>query len=501
MTISFDEIPYDWLEPGTFIEVKPNYRNTGILPYPTKNLIIGQKLAAGTLTPGQIVEIVRPEQAIALFGQGSIGAKQVIAFRKRNNTQPLFVMAMADAGGSVKATGSFTFVGAVSQAVVLRFRIGGKQVRMTAAATDTVAQMATKLAAAINADTTLDVTAAAAAGVVTCTARHGGEVGNDIDLRVDTAAQPLPSGLTVTIADMSGGTGNPVLQTSLDLLANSWFTHISHPWSDATNMGAFATWLASRYTAMTKMDAHGFVAKRGTYGQLSTFGALTNCPQLQAFGLNRSPRNSWELSAAVHAVAAFQLTNDPARQLRSLVVDDVSPDFADQFTDTEKDLLLRTGISTFDHLSDGTTVISRLITTYKTSNLGISDRAWLDIMVPATASRIRYDWAAYVSLQYPRAKLVDDDDIAAIASRDGDDDLGDPSDIGNAVVSPGIMHGTWAARCALYGEKVWIEDVARTVKESIFERNNDDSNRMDARQQIKIVGNLMVLAGSLEFQV
>lgn len=31
--IVFDEIPYDVLEPGTFLEVKPNYRNVGILPY------------------------------------------------------------------------------------------------------------------------------------------------------------------------------------------------------------------------------------------------------------------------------------------------------------------------------------------------------------------------------------------------------------------------------------------------------------------------------------
>lgn len=497
--ITFNEIPSDWLEKGIYIEVRPNYRTLGVLPYPTRNLIIGQKLAAGTLTPGQIVEITRPEEAIGLFGRASIGAKQVAAFRRANKTQSLFVMAMADAGGSVKATGTFTFTGAVSAAIVLRFLVNNRQIRMTAAATDTVTQLATKLAAAINADLDCEVTAASAAGVVTCTARHGGEVGNDIDLRVDVKAQTVPSGLGIAVAAMSGGSGNPVLQDSLDLLGNTWFTHVSHPWSDATNMAAFQTWLKARYTATSKLDVHGFVGKRGTYGELGTWGDLTNCPQLTCLGLKKSPSSSWELSAVAHGLAAFHLTNDPARQLGSLVLPGIAaPDEGDQFTDLENDLLLRKGISTFNHLADGTTTVSRMVTTYKTSDLGVADRAWLDIMVPATLSRIRYDWSGYAALQYPRAKLVDDD-AAALVSRDGDDPI--EGDDGGVVTSPRRMHASWAARCALYEERVWIQNAKRTVSESYFEIPDDDKNRLNGRQQIDIVGNLMVLAGSLEFQV
>src|SRR5690606_8238182 len=130
---------------------------------------------------------------------GSIGAEQVAAFRKANKTQPLFVMAIADDEDAVKASGTITFTGAVSQALVLRFKIAGQQVRFTAQSTATISQLGTALAAAINANASLPVTATAEAGVVTVTSRHGGEVGNDIDLRVDLAAQPLPSGLNVEI--------------------------------------------------------------------------------------------------------------------------------------------------------------------------------------------------------------------------------------------------------------------------------------------------------------
>ncbi len=495
--IVFDEIPYDWLEPGTFLEVKPNYRNMGLLPWPARNLIVGQKLAGGTLAPGQFVEIVRPEQAIALFGLGSIGAEQVAAFRAANKTQPLFVTALADAAGAVKATGTVTFAGAISAALVLRFRIGGKQVRVTAAAAAAVADLATALKDAINADTTLPVTATSALGVVTVTARHGGEVGNDIDVRVDTAAQPLPSGLTAAVVAMAGGAGNPDITDALDAIGNVWYTAVQHPWSDATNMAAFATWLRDRYMAMAKRDCHGYVARRGTFADLGTFGELTNSPFLTAAGLNKSPTSSWVTSAALMGVCSFQLANDPARQLRSLVVPGVlAPDPVDQFIDTEKELLLRKGVTSLDCLADGTVTISRVITTYKTSNLGIADRAWMDIMVPATMSRIRYDWAGYVSLLYPRSKLVDDENSAAFTGRSDSDE-----DPGNAVVTPRRMKGSWAARCRLYGDRAWIEDIDRTVKESVFQRNDADKNRLDSRQQVLIVGNLMVLAGSLEFQV
>ncbi|SIQ23876.1 Mu-like prophage tail sheath protein gpL [Rhizobium sp. RU35A] len=495
--MDFDEIPYDWLEPGTFLEVKPNYRNAGVFAWPEKALIAGQKLASGTLAVGTIYEVTRAEEGIALFGRGSVGAKMVEAFRKANKITPLYVTPLSDAAGSVKATGTLTFVGSVGAAIVLRFKVGGRQVRISALSTDDVTGMATKLAAAINADLDMEVTATSAAGVVTCTARHGGEVGNEIDLRVDVDAQPLPSGLTVTVVAMAGGSGNPNLQGVLDLLTNTWITKIVTPWADATNVALLATWLTSRYTATAKLDAHGFVFKGGTYGQLTTFGNLTNCPFLTCGGLKRSPTPAYTMAASAMAIASFHLTNDPARQLRSLTVPNVeAPLPADQFTDEEKNLLLNRGISTFDHLSDGTTVISRMITTYKTSNLGVADRAWLDIMVPATMSRIRYDWATYVSLMYPRSKLVDDDDVAAFVRRNDDD-----TDPGTAVVTPGRMHASWGARCKLYGEKVWLEDVSRTVKESVFQRSTDDRNRLESRQQVMIVGNLMTLAGSLEFQV
>ncbi|KAA6204504.1 MAG: phage tail protein [Candidatus Tokpelaia sp.] len=493
---TFDEIPLDWVEPGTYLEARPNYAQLGLLPYPVKNLIIGQILSTGSLKEGEIVEVVNADDAISLFGAGSSGAEMVKAFRAGNSTQPLYVTGLPDDVSGVAAAGSLAFNGAVSAAAVLRFKIGGRAVKISVAAKDDMPAIATKLAAAISQDDAMPVKATAAIGTVSLTAKHTGELGNDIDFRVDSAAAPLPPGFDVTVTAMSGGAGNPDVNKALDSLAQNWFTSLSCPWTDKANMEALALWLDEQFKAMSKRDCLGFVARRAGFSEAVAWGKLTNCAFLSAAPIKASPTSSWQLAASLQGIAAKYLADDPARQLRTLVLPNVqAPDSADQWTEQERDLLLRNGCSSLTCTAEGAVTISRIITTYRHNNLGTADRAWLDIMTPATVSRIRYDWAAFISLNYPRSKLADDDDTSAFAGRLDSNGLPD-----NAVVTPGRMKASWAGRCALYANQAWIIDVDQTIRDSIFERLPSDKNRMQSRQHINIIGNLMVFAGSLEFR-
>lgn len=166
-----------------------------------------------------------------------------------------------------------------------------------------------------------------------------------------------------------------------------------------------------------------------------------------------------------------------------------APAEVDRFTDTEQDLLLKGGISTFNSGKDGTVTLDRVVTTYKVSPLAVPDRAWLDIMVPKTMSRLRYDWASYVSLLYPRNKLAADGSLAAEADESG------------VVVTPKRMHGSWSARCSQYEKWGWIQGSSETVRQSVFAIDDADDDAMLARQQVRIMGNLITLKSSLEFQV
>lgn len=489
MTISFSEIPYDWLKPGTLVEVKPNYDRVGAIPYPARVLLVCPKLAAGTAAALALHRITRADQGRALFGAGSIGAQMVEAFKAANKTTDVYAMGVADAETGVAATGSFTFAGTGSGPLALY--VGKVRIPLAITAGMTAAQMATAAAAAINAIPTLPVTAAAALAVTTVTARNKGETGNHIQLKVARRVDDtVPAGITVTVAAMSAGANNPDIQDVLDAIAAERFSGIVVPWDDATTLSALAADLAGRYVAGANKDGHAYVGHAGTFGALTTKGGLTNSPHITGVGLKGAPSAPWEIAASLAGVAEFQLANDPARQLRGLVLPDVeAPAAADQFTDTEQDLLLKGGISTLNCAADGTVVIDRVVTTYKTSSLGVPDRAWLDIMVPKTMSRLRWDWASYVTLMYPRHKLADDGSVAAEADTSG------------VVVTPKRMLGSWAARCRLYEELGWIEGAKDTVRQSAFERDASDRNRLNARQQVRIIGNLMVLAASLEFQV
>ncbi len=485
---SFNEIGADILKPSTLVEVRPNYKRQGIVSYPQRTLLIVQKLATGTAPALILREITRDEDGAAFFGAGSIGDRMCRGYRRANRTQPLFAIALDDIGAGVQATQTITFTGVATASGTLPVYVGGERVAVGVTSGMTATQVAAAVVTAATANLALQMTAASAAGVVTLTAKHKGASGNDIDVRIGRFIDDVvPAGLTAVVAAGVAGATNPNIQTAFDAIVGQWFTDIVTAWTDGANLTIVATELALRYRAQGRRDGHGYAAFRGTYGQLGTAGGLTNSQLMTPIGFNRPGPSPWEIAAVLAGVAAFHLTNDPARQLRTLALPGIWADPRDVFTEQEQDLLLRQGMSTWNMLADGTVSLDRVITMYKQAPSGAADRAWLDIMVPKTMSRIRYDWITHVTLLYPRHKLADDYSPAADAS--------------DAVVTPRRMAGTWASRCKLYERAAWIEDVSRTVEESNFYRSASDRNRLESSQQVQIIGNLMVFAVALEFQV
>lgn len=487
--VVFQEIPSNWRVPGTYVEIRPDYSSAGLGAFPTRALLMVQKLAAGTAAVDRTYRITRTAEAIGLFGQGSVGHHMAEAFRRANPTTDLYAIALADAGGGVAATFTVTITGAPTVAGVVALYVAGRRVTTAVTTSSTPTTVATALAAAIVADANMAATAANVAGVLTITARNKGEVGNEIDVRLNYRPDDaLPAGLAVAIAAGVAGATNPDIAAAISVVAAEWFTDIVVPWTDSTSLGLLTAELARRYTAMTRLDAHGWIGLRGTFGALSSKGAGLNSPYLSAIGAKTAPQPGYVWAAALAGVGCFQFDIDPARQLRSLVLPGVmAPAGAALFIDSERDLLLRDGISTFGVTVDGGVVAERVITTYQVTTLGAEDVAWLDAMVAKTTTRIRWDWANHMALTWPRAKLAEDDATAAEYAAN--------------VATPRRLLGSWAGRSRLYARLGWIEDVEATIRDSRFQISESDRNRVDAVMKIKIIGNLMVLAGALEFEV
>jgi phage tail sheath gpL-like len=487
--ITFNEIPSNWRVPGTYVEIRPDYSNAGLGEFPTRVLLMVQKLAAGTALTNRTYRITRTAEAIGLFGQGSVGHHMVEAFREANPGVELHALSLADHGSGVAATFTVTIAGTPTVAGTVPLYVAGRRVTASVTTASTATTIAAALVAAITADPNMPVTAANTAGVITLTSRHAGEVGNQIDIRaLYRPDDALPAGVTVAVAAGTAGATNPAISGAISVVAAEWFTDIVVPWTDATSLAALTTELARRYTAMNRLDAHGWIGLRGTFGTLASAGGALNSPHLTAIGANGAPQPGYVWAAALAGVASFHLTNDPARQLRSLVLPGImAPAGAALFIDSERDLLLRDGISTFTVTVDRAVVLERVISTYQLTTLGAPDTAWLDVMVPKTLTRIRWDWGNHMALTWPRAKLAADSATAAEYSPN--------------VATPRRLLGTWGGRCRLYARLGWLENVEATLAASTFQINASDRNRVDAIMKVQVIGNLVVLAGSLEFQV
>ena len=492
VTIPFREIPANWQVPGSYAEIQPSYGNLGVLAWPARVLIIGQALAGATGPMGVRTQVTRLAEATAWWGAGSMVEGMVAAFIAANPYVPLDVIAVADAAGATKASGTFTVGGAWTQGGTLALSVAGVRVQVGVGPTDTPTVVATNAAAAI-ADVlpgalAVPVTATAALGVLTVTARNGGVEGNNILLEVSAEnGDSLPPGMTVAVAPMAGGATNPLIGPVINAITGIWYTDIVMPWQDTANVSALAAELANRYGAMEVEDGHAYITFTGTLAQAQAAAVLANCKFISAVTVTSPPSPPWAISASLAGVASFQLTNDPARQLGGLVLPGiVGPRGANRLTADEMNLALLGGLSPVNVLPDGSVVLTRVVTAYLTNAEGVADPAWHEIMTPKVNSRIRYDWNAYRKLVYPSNKLADAGSIAA--------------EYDSTVATTKRLAGSWAARYRVYEQNGWIENSALATQ-AVFVRNASDPNRVDMTLPMQIIGNLMVTAAVIQFQL
>jgi phage tail sheath gpL-like len=126
--ITFDQIPADWRVPGTFVEIRPDYSNAGLAEFPTRVLLVVQKLAAGAAAVDRTYRITRATDAIGLFGQGSVGHHMVEAYLAANTTTELHAMCLADDAAGVQATRTVTITGTPTVAGVAALYVAGRRV-------------------------------------------------------------------------------------------------------------------------------------------------------------------------------------------------------------------------------------------------------------------------------------------------------------------------------------------------------------------------------------
>ncbi|MEM9369557.1 MAG: phage tail sheath subtilisin-like domain-containing protein [Pseudomonadota bacterium] len=486
MAISFNEVPANIRVPFVYVEFDATNAVRGATAFPFTMLLVGQRLASGTIAAETPIRVTSAAQAATYFGAGSILAEMAAASLQNSPTTETWCVALDDLGAGVEATGTIVLTGATTASGTLSVMIGGQRVQIGSTIGQTAAEAATALAAAITADTSLPVTAAAVAGTVTLTARHKGEVGNGIDVRANYfEGEALPTGLGVAITAMSGGTGNPDASSAIAVLGDTHYNIIAHPWTDAANLTAIETELADRWGPLRQIEGVAVTSARGTLSELGTLGNSRNSPHSTILHCRGVPQNPWQVAAAYAAKLALHGEIDPARPFQTLALDGILPPIeTDRFTLAENNLLLFDGISTFSVDSGGVCRIQRAITTYQTSPNGAADIAYLDVNTPLTLGYLRFDFRNYILRKYPRHKLASDDV---------------PGRQGQAIITPRIGRAEAVSRFAIWQDLGLVEDIDQFKDELIVERNVTDPNRLDFYLPPNLINQFRVGAAQIGF--
>ena len=488
--MNFNNIPSDIRVPLFYAEVDNSQANSATSSMP--RLIVAQVNDDSTADEvGKLTLVSSLSLAVSIGGPGSMLAQMYDTWRRIDPAGEVWCLPVKGTG--VKASSTITITGAATESGVLNLYVGGVRVRAVVVSGATPAEVATSLAATVNA-AVLPVSATSAAGVVTLTCKWSGESGNDVTLQLNRLGRNngelTPAGITVELAAMSKGAGSPEVADVLASLGDEPFEFICAPWTDATSLNAWKEFMsdtAGRWSWAKQLYGHVYAAKRGTLGQSVALGVTRNDQHVTVYGFEVGcPEPFWRAAAAYAARTAVFISADPARPTQTGELTGLTPAPAgERFTLTERQSLLTHGIATASY-SGGALRIERGITTYQRNAFDQADDSYLDSeTLHQSAYVIRY-LKSVITSKYGRHKLAND------GTRFG---------AGQAIVTPNVIRGELIASYYALERLGIVENADAFAQNLIVERSATSPNRLNVLFPPDLVNQLRIFALQYQFRL
>lgn len=397
--IAFDAIPSSIRKPGKYAEFNTALAVRTLPGNLQKTLIVGQRLASGSVAANTVVDVFSDEEAAAYFGRGSLAHRMVMAALRANPYLSLEAIALDDAASGLAAHGTVTITGPANTAGVLTLRLGGDKVQIAIAVGDVQNAIAAALKAQFDAQPDLPVTAAVVNNVVTLTAKNKGLQGNGIHLAASCSA----ANVTAAVGAMAGGDVDPDVTTAMATVFSAGHNVIVCPWNDATSLQALRDHLEAVAGPLEKRGAVGIYAKADTLALATTLAGDINGGRVTGIVVPGAYEMSCEIAAIYGAIVAFE--EDPARPLNGLTLPGVTvPPIDKWLSRTEQENALNNGVTPTEVGPGGTVQIVRAITTYTVNATGTPDIALLDLTTIRTLDYTRKAIVDRLSLRFPRSK-------------------------------------------------------------------------------------------------
>lgn len=489
MTVPFNRIPSNQRAPFFYAEFDNSMANTATAVQRT--LLIGQILPTATAAPG-IPQKVSSDSAVAgICGSGSMLHNMMTAYLANDISAEIWILPLSDgATGTTAATGKLQVVTAAAATGVLSLYIAGVRVQLTVVSTDDNVAVAAAIAALINSQSKLPVTAAVdgeSTDTVTLTAKNKGAHGNSIDIRLNyqgaAGGEETPQGMELAITPMSSGAGAPVLTDALGNLQDRAFDFIVNPYTDTTSLDAVKEFLSDatgRWSYAQQLYGHSFGALAGTYGSLSAAGEARNNQHETLLGINGSPTPAYLWAAALTGAIAPSLRNDPGRPIQTLTISGVlAPPLETRFMLTERNNLLYSGISTFTVADDGSVQVEKTITTYQKNKFGDADDSYLNIETLFLLMFVTRFLRTQITSKFSRMKLANDGTRFAP---------------GSAIVTPNVIRAELIAQYRTLEYNGYVQDSAAFAQTLLVERNSSNTKRIDVLWTGTLIDQLEIFA-------
>lgn len=402
--VSFDKIQTSTRKPGVYVEWNTKLAVRNLPTNKQRVLLIAQHSnpKAGKLTA--LANIYSAADVAAAYGAGSQAHLMALAAIKAYAYADLSLITVADNEAGVAATGNITITGTADTQGVLRVNIGNADtLTVGVASRASAATVAAAVKAAIDAETSLPVTATASEGSVTLTAKNKGTHGNHIRIRASNTAE----GITVAVRPMSGGDADADIGPALNAVVAEGHHLIAVGCTDEANLLKLRAHLDTVGAPEEKRWALGIYGQTGALAQTTTQAGRLNSGYLYSAWYRKTPSLPCELAAAFAAVAAGE--EDPARPLNTLKLNGIGVcDSADKTMRTEQENALYNGVTPIETSPDGTSAqIVRAISTYTKTANGTADESLLDMTTVRTLIYVSGACADRIALRFPRDKMTE----------------------------------------------------------------------------------------------
>lgn len=418
MPIGFSFVPSSAIASGVFIEQENVRGSLGTLRIPEKIALFGQYnsgKAPANFTPRLLTS---PDEAADLYGVGSMLHLMARKAFAAAGIVPIYALPIPDNGSASAAEGSITVEGTASSHGTIALFITNQKISVPVTLGDSANDVAAAIAAALSADVNLPVTATPSGPVIYFTAKWKGETGNAITIKRDlddSDSLQEPTGITLTISDMTGGATDPDPTDAFEALGAGFFTFIAYPYATSGNLAILEAYGAARVMPDVKKPFVGMIGNVEPRADFLTTAEGRNSAWTTLVNVEGSPSLPCEIAASAASICAASSEANPARPWKTLPLSGIRSGGLPAWTWAQHNAVQAAGGGSTDPQLDGTMRIHDLVTTYKTNALGAADDSF---RYPETIANMQAKIYSldnlFTGTPFDRAIVVDDQAVTGL---------------------------------------------------------------------------------------